>query len=122
MTIRRDQIKAVDVPQELVNVQEIGGEVAVRGMDLSAYMAFESARKRLLTPRDDETQEQANQRGGGVLIPQVLAATVIADDGLPVYTQAEWASFAAKHSEVSMRLWDIALKLSGLDVDAEKKA
>lgn len=122
MAIDRSQIRRVDLPTEEINVPEIGGEVTVRGMDLPTHMAFQAERRRLTRPRDGETEDDAKTRAGAPLAALVLEACVLAGDGLPVYTRAEWGAFGVRHPEVMTRLWEAAIRLSGHDAAAEKKA
>lgn len=122
MALKRDQIRAVQLPREEINVPEIGGEVTVQGMDLPTHMAFQAERRRLTRPQPGEDEQDAQTRAGPLLATLVLESCVLAEDGLPVYTRAQWGQFGAKHPEVLTRLWAAAIRLSGHDAEAEKKA
>lgn len=121
-TIARDQVLAVHLPEQAVDVPEIGGTVLVRGMSMPQLLAFTAARRRALQPQDGETPDQAAERASGELVPMLLATTVVLDDGLPVYTAAQWAAFGSQHPQATLALWKVAVQLSGQDPDAEKKA
>lgn len=122
MTIQRADIPVVSLPIEEHPAPELGGTVSVRGMDMPQMLAFTSARRRLSTPVDGETPAQAAERASGELLPLVLSMCVLADDGLPVYTRAQWAVFGVQHPERALALWQVAIRLSGQAPDAEKKA
>ena len=51
----------------------------------------------------------------------LLALSVVLDDGLPVYSPAQWAAFGAKHAEDATALFQAAARLSGQDAETEKK-
>lgn len=122
MAIRRENIKRVALPREEIDAPELGGSVIVQGMDMAQVLRFSSARRRLCAPMGDESPEQAAERASGELLAMALADCVLADDGLPVYSAAEWAAFGAQHPERVAALWDVSKRLSGQDSDAEKKA
>ena len=121
-TINRREVAAVALPQEAVDVPAIGGTVLVRGMSMPQLLAFSAARRRALEPVEGETPDQAAERASGELVPLLLAATVVLDDGLPVYTAAQWAAFGSVHPAATLDLWRVAVRLSGQDQAAEKKA
>lgn len=118
--IGREQIAPVALPQEEVPVPEIGGDVLVQGMDLPRLQRFAAARRRALETKGDEAEADAQERAGSELLPLALELCVLAGDGLPVYSYAQWASFAARHAEQAMALFGKVMQLSG-QTD-EKKA
>lgn len=120
-TITRDQLAPVALPTEALDVPAIGGQVIVRGMNLPQLLAFTAARRVASTPADGKTDAQAADRASGTLVPLLLHTCVVLDDGLPVYSQAEWAAFAVRHPQPTLALWQAAIRLSGQDIEAEKK-
>jgi hypothetical protein len=120
-TITRDQVAPVALPAQAVDVAAIGGAVMVRGMTLPQVLEFSAARRAAAGPQDGETPEQAATRAGGTLLPLVLHQCVGLDDGLPVYSQAEWGAFAVQHPQPAFELWQVAMRLSGQLADEEKK-
>lgn len=114
MTISRGQIKAVALPEERVAVEAIGGEVLIRGFDIAKMLRFQAIR------RGEEGQSEQDRQA--TVITNALHMGVLLDDGLPVYSVAEWSVFAARHVEVSLDLFGRVMRLSGADLDAEKKA
>lgn len=121
MAIDRDAIRPMALPREEVEAPEIGGSVTVQGMNMPQLLEFTSARRRLQAPRPGETEEQAVQRASGELLTLVLGMCVLAADGMPVYSPAEWGAFGALYPERAVALWDTAIRLSGQQPEAEKK-
>ena len=120
-TITREQLAPVTLPTETLEIPAIGGAVLVRGMSLPQVLEFSAARRVASTPADGETEAQAADRASGTLVPLLLHTCVVLDDGLPVYSQAEWAAFAVRHPQPTLALWQAAIRLSGQDAEAEKK-
>lgn len=100
--VRRNDIKAPELPQETVEVPALGGEVTVRAMTLTERLAF------------------GGQAGERERVPvALLAMCVLADDGLPLFDAAGWDSFGAANMDQAMTLVDVAMRLSGLTGDAK---
>lgn len=118
--VARDQIAACELPQEEVDCPAIGGVVLVRGMDMPQLMRFRAAQRRASTPQAGESEEDAMQRAGGEVLPLLLESCVLAADGLPVYTAAQWGIFAVRNLQATMDLSTVALRLSGQEPDAGK--
>lgn len=117
MTIERSQVKAPVLPKKAVDVPAIGGEVIVRGLLLSDRIALWDLSK----ARAGETDDQANARAEGYMVVEILARAVVLDDGLPLWTSAQWNEFASTHSDEALRLSGIAQRLSGGDTKAIEK-
>lgn len=122
VTIARDAIEPVALPTRVVDVPAIGGAVLVRGMDMPQLLSFTAARRRAVAPLEGETEQQSGERASGELVPLLLHTSVVLDDGLPVYTAAQWAIFGTQHPQAALELWQVAIGLSGQDAAAEKKA
>jgi hypothetical protein len=122
MLLARENIRPQALPSEEHSVPELGGSVLVQGMDMAQLLAFTSARRRLTTPKGDETAAQAAERASGELLALLLHHCVLAADQQPVYSPAQWAAFGAAHPDAALRLWDVATRLSGQHADHEKKA
>lgn len=120
MPISRDAIRPAALPQELIDVPEIGGEVIVRGMSLPQLMQFAALQRRAFEPRDDEVPEETHARAAVELMPFLLHHTVLADDLQPVYSKAEWVTFCSAHVQASQRLWRAAMALSGQPTTAQE--
>lgn len=115
MLIRREAIQPVVLPEERVDVPEIGGTVLVRGMDMPRLGRFDAARRRYMQPQDGESAEDAAERAALELIPLALHLCVLAEDGEPVYSPAEWAAFAVRQGARVAELWRVVERLTGLD-------
>ena len=121
MALSRDQVRPVELPQECRVVDEIGGEVIVRGFDMSQMLRFHAARRESFERLKAEAPEQAQERAAGELVPLALHLAVVLDDGQPVYTEPQWRAFGAQHPAVAMELFGVVMALSGADPASEKK-
>lgn len=99
----------------------LGGNVLVRGLGMPEFLRWSSQRRALVVPRAGETDEQARERAAAEMVPLMLSMAVMLDDGLPVFSAAEWAAYGARHPEECTTLFQAAVRLSGQDPDAEKK-
>ena len=95
------------LPKETVAVEELGGEVVVRGLLLSERLA-------LYAGANDEGRVFAQ-------IPALLAQTVVDADGAAIYDAAAWEAFGAQHMDAALRLFGVAKRLSGLDAESAAK-
>lgn len=115
MLVSRKSIVPIDLPEEQIEVAEIGGSVLVRGMDMPRLARFDAARRKHGEPQADESEDDALARAGLEVLPLLLHLCVFAEDDAPVYSVAEWAVFLRRHQSVGLRLADAALRLTGLD-------
>ena len=60
MAISRGDIKPVALPQESMQVDSIGGEVIVRGMDMPQLLDFLDRRRTLMQPGEGEAPGKEN--------------------------------------------------------------
>ena len=102
--LKKANIPAPVLPQETVEVPELGGEVVVRGMLLQDRIDLLSA-----------------AREGNAKLSGLLAATVVDGDGVQIYTQQQWEQFGAAHYAAALRLFEVAQKLSGLNAEVAEK-
>lgn len=104
--LERKQIKpAPAMDSQVVPAPELGGDVMVRGMTLSQRLSLNSS-----------TEVTKN-------IPRALSYCVLAEDGLPVYTEAEWETVGSGNMALCIRLFNLASQLSALtESDVEKKS
>lgn len=123
--VSRSAARAPVLPKETIDdaavVEAIGGAVIVRGMLLTERLA-------LFVDNLPVTGADGADGAGGdspparfVHIPRVLAATVLAGDNRPLWNEATWEEFGATNFEVSLRLFGVAQRLSGLDIEDAKK-
>jgi hypothetical protein len=120
-TVTRKALPHVELPTEEVEVAPLGGSVIVRGLSMPQMLQWSAERRRLLTPLDGESEEAAKERAGAYLVPLLLSMCVVLDDGLPVYTSAQWAAWGVSNPGEVMTLFQAAVRLSGQDADEEKK-
>jgi hypothetical protein len=105
MLIRKADVKAPSLPEEVVTVSELGGDVLVRGLDLGARMHLAHQLK---------DKSRPTSKDFGHLAP-LLEMSVLDADGEQIFTAAEWAAWGAKHLAAAVKLWDVAWRLSDLD-------
>lgn len=108
--ISKKSITAPALPEQVVPVPELGGDVLVRGLDLGKRMALAHQFK----------NKEAARVNFGHLAP-LLALTVLDADDEPVFTEKQWSAWGAQHLEAALNLWDIAWRLSDLDGKEAKK-
>lgn len=85
--------------------EPLQGDVEVRGLMLNERLRI---------------QALAWQSGGRIDISELLAASVFASDGMPLWSKAEWD--ACRDHAGAMRLFSVAARLSGfISEDVEKK-
>jgi hypothetical protein len=106
MALRKSEIKAPVLPKEAVQVNELGGEVIVRGLLLRERLAIFNG---------------ADTGVNFAHIGQLLAATVVDADGLPIYTADEWDQFGNRHFSAALSLFQVARRLSGIDAELAQK-
>jgi hypothetical protein len=119
--VARSAAPVVELPRETVTIEAFGGDVLVRGMDITEMLRFMAAKRRLATPLEGETEIAADERSVAQSVPFALSMVVLADDGLPLYTEAQWRTWGARHASVVLELFSVAMRLSGNDPGAEKK-
>lgn len=105
--LNKSQIAAPVLPKETVDVPELGGEVVVRGLLFSERLA-------LFARVGDGGKAFAE-------IPELLALVVLDAAGETVFTSAEWEQFGARNMDALLRLFAVAKRLSGLDMEAAAK-
>lgn len=107
MLIDREKVSVPDVPKETMDVPELGGEIEVRGLMLN-----ESLRCYSLSSQNDGRLDMA----------ALLASTVYAADGKPLWTKEQWDSWGGVNASAAMRIASVSMRVSGLlKDDAEKK-
>lgn len=100
--LHRSEVPLPTEPEEETFVAEFGGEVIVKSLSLRARLAM-----------SDE------QSDGTTRMTSMLHHCVVDAERQPIYTQEQWETFAGRHMETAMRLWDTARTLSGLKLDEE---
>jgi hypothetical protein len=106
MALSHKDVKRPVLPKRAVDVPELGGEVIVRGLLLKDRLAI----------ADISGKEADFGR-----VSRVLAATVIDGDGRPLLNADEWEEFGAAHFSAAMRVFEVALELSGFKAEVLAK-
>jgi hypothetical protein len=103
MLLKRADVQKPTLPQEVVPVPELGGDVIVRGLGLAARMRMHDAFKGM-----------GSEKSWGHMAV-LLEPSVLADDDEPLFSASEWEAFGVAHGPKFWELWDIAWRLSDLD-------
>jgi len=109
--IRREAVAHVERKREEIDVESLGGAVAVVEMTLTARLEIEKATKAL--------KENAAESVYAT-IPLVLAVCVVDADGEPLMSAEQWQVFGSRNREVAVHLFNTAMAFSGFGEDAEK--
>lgn len=104
--LNKADIKRPTLPKETVDVPELGGEVVVQGLRL---------RERLAIFADREGAQKFAHVG------ELLAAVVVDGAGEPIFTAEEWDEFGSKNYAAAINLFQVARRLSGLEVEVQQK-
>lgn len=121
MVLNRSQVPVQKLPEQVEPVPELGGDVVVRGLLLSERMQIDDINEKAKVPQEGETDEDARIRAGKLVVPRMLSATVVDDEGQPLFSLEQWDVFGGKHRATTFRLFDIALRLSGRITEVVEK-
>lgn len=102
--LKRSEVVAPMLPEQAVEVPELGGEVAVRGLLLAERLEL----------LDGAAEAQRFDR-----VARVLACAVRDAAGEPLFTASQWEAFGARHFAAALKLFQEAMRLSGLGAEAE---
>lgn len=105
MALNRSQLKEPTLAKEPVDVPELGGEVIVQSMMMSDRLQIATA----------DLPQFAH-------IAEVLARSVVDDEGVRFWTAQQWEVFGGQHQEAAWKLFETAKRLSKLDGVEEKNA
>jgi hypothetical protein len=92
--------------KETVPVEELGGDVEVRGLMLNEKLRCHAI---------------AGQNDGRIDIAQLLADTVYDAEGERVWSREQWAAWGANNAPAATALAVVAMRLSGLLPDEIEK-
>lgn len=131
--LRKCNIPKPAVRKEAVEVPELGGEVVVRGTMLDERLALvfgvapqapaaeADGAGAEAAPAPPAALEQDDPRERYQHIARLLAYAVVDADGKPVFTVDEWAEFGGQHFAATLKLYNIAKRLSGMVPEEAKK-
>jgi hypothetical protein len=107
MAINRNDLVKPELPQEIVAVPALGGEVIVRCLLLGERLS-------LFADLREDGKSYTH-------ISKLLAATVVGDDGEPLMSEIEWARFGGRNFTEALDLFAVARRMSGLDAEVIEK-
>jgi len=107
---RKDILTANDLPRVKVSVPEWGGDVWVRTLSAHEYDGYQSS---IVETRGKKQIFHTND-----FRAQLCALTICDDAGDLLFTKADVLALSGKSSAALQRIYDIAVKLSGIG-DAE---
>lgn len=115
--VNRKALATPALPKETVPVEAFGGDVVVCGLLLTQRLALQARIRHLnvgaeVDPSVDPTI---------AIVPEMLAQTVVDDEGKPVFDAAQWQTFGAVHQAQALQLFNTAMRLSGFDSEAAEK-
>jgi len=121
MVLTPETIQRRKVPREEVLVEDLGGNVIVRGLLLTERLRHDNLNEQGKVPRDGETEQEARARAGAAVLPRTLHCCVIDAEGNPLLTAIEWDEFGGMNGTEAFRLFNIAMRLSGQRVEDVEK-
>lgn len=98
--------------REVVPVPELGddAQVLVAELSLAARLEFE-----------DALRSHGKRASTHALVPRLLALSVLGDGDAPLFNAEQWEAWGARHRDRSVQLFNVAMRLSGMNAgDAEK--
>jgi hypothetical protein len=104
MLIRKSDVRAPSLPEEVISVPELNGDVIVRGLTLGARMAL-----------SQRFRDKPKSGHGFDHISSLLSLSVLDADGEPIFTTQEWEAWGAVNTTAAINLWDVAWRLSDMD-------
>ncbi len=122
MALTRETATPPVLPQEEVPFPPAGGDVLVRGLLMTQRLANDRLHQVDRLTLEDETEVQAHARAGARIVTRVLAQAVVEEEsGLPLFTEAQWDQFGATHRLDVFRVFNVAMRLSGHDLEVIEK-
>lgn len=114
MILNRDQIlQAQDLVTETVNVPEWGGSVLVRAMTGEERDQYEAS---VVEQKGKDTK--VNMRNARA---KLVAISVVDESGEKLFTQADVAALGKKSAAALQRVFNAAMKMSGISEDDLKE-
>lgn len=119
-----DLIKRADLPQvelrnERVTVESLGGDVLVRGRMLADTLRL--AQLAVALPLEGETDDAARARAGADRATAMLACQVLDADEQPLMGAKQWAIWGGSHPGEFQRLYVACERVAGGKKDIVEK-
>ena len=113
-------VAAPTLPKETVAVESLGGEVVVCGLKLTDRLGIQ-ARMRALNQRAEKAGGDTEDTSMRLVVPELLAAAVVDAESKPLFTAEQWEQHGARHADECIRLFNIAMRLSGFAREDDRK-
>lgn len=116
--IKKADVPTPVLPKETVEgITALGGDVIVRGLLLTERLAFKAQ-----IARDQELAATPTVAAAVMeRVPQLLALCVVDADGAAIWPAATWDEFGARHEDDALRLFNVAMRLSGFGAEDSAK-
>lgn len=105
------------LPFEEVDCPPLGDAVKVRALKLTQRLALEN-RVSALRAKNPDNAESATY----AVIPELLTIAVVDGKDQPVYSIDRWEVFGANHPALTLELFNVAWRLSGMSGEEQKKS
>ena len=102
MVIKKSDIARPVRRSEVMQVDELKGEVVIQQMTLEMYLSM---------------LKYGSTHDNTAPMSMVLAACVLDADGTPVFDEQEWEAWAPANLKIVFELYARIKKLSGVDLD-----
>ncbi|HZX85535.1 MAG TPA: hypothetical protein VFF19_18330 [Reyranella sp.] len=115
MALDRSQIALPSLPEELVPVPSLGGDVLVRGMLLNESLEHDTRVRLASAALPGESEDEARARAGSAVIGMTLHVCVVDEAGNRLFSAAEWNRIGVtdEHRADIYKLFNVARRLSG---------
>lgn len=108
-----------ELETEEVEVAALGGAVLVRGLDLVQRLHLEQRIEKLRKPAGES--EELGDAEFLEIIPGVLEICVLDARKRPVKDARRWRIWGGKHLSEAVQLFNVAWRLSGMDLASAEK-
>ena len=106
--LNREQILQAKLPTERVNIPEWGGDVIIRTLTGSEFEEWENT----------ETDSKNKQS----LAAKLCVMCIIDEQGQQIFNEKDIDKLSAQSGKALLRIFEAAVKLNGIDVDAVENA
>ncbi|MDM0086751.1 MULTISPECIES: hypothetical protein [unclassified Variovorax] len=121
MAVSREDVSVPGLPEEEVPFPPFNGDVLVRGLLMSRRLANDRLHVAALRPLEGESEEQAHARAGSQIVTRMLHHSVVDAGGTPLCSEEEWDRLGALHRIDVFRVFNVAMRLSGHDLELATK-
>lgn len=124
--IQRAAVPTVaDLHRETVTVSALGGDVLVSELSLEDRLEFEELLREDSRTKAEKAGTKADKPATKartmLMVPHLLARTVLAADGEPLFTVEQWRAWGARNRDAAIELFNTAMRVSGFNGDDAKK-